>query len=80
MMSLTTRKGLEYGRLNMKAYRKFLLIAAQHYNFPDSLFCERIFQAMTTMNPFYVLATSFYQDDGPLISRDIEEARTSENG
>jgi hypothetical protein len=78
MESQASRKDLKYGRFSLKALRKFIPIASQQYNFPHSLFCKRIVQAMTKMNPFFLLASSFLQGDGPLKSRDMAEARKHE--
>jgi hypothetical protein len=78
MESLLGRKGVEYGRLNMKAFRKFIRIAAQHYNIPHSPFCQRIIQAQKEMNLYVVLASYFLIDNGPLKSPDATEARAHE--
>ena len=80
MESLAGREVVKYGRLTIKEFRKFVRTASQHYDFPTSAFCERVFQAVQDMNPFYVLASYFLYDNHPLKSLDATEARSHEIG
>jgi hypothetical protein len=80
MPSLPCReKALEYGRLSMKELRKFLRVAAIYYNYPQSPFCMRMYEAMHAMNPYFFLGKDFLHfEDGPLKSHDADEAKSQE--
>jgi Sulfotransferase family len=80
MASQASPEHLKYGRLSMKALRKFVPVASQQYNFPHSPFCKRMFTSMTTMNPFFFLASLFLRGNNPspLKSRDAKVARSLE--